>query len=76
MLFYILGTTFLKVWHLKDPVLRQKMMALYAGLLGVAFASYGNKILGQMPTGFLIYVTIIFLDLSPKFDKEIEKKQN
>lgn len=76
MLFYILGTTFFKVWHLKDPVLRQKMMALYAGLLGVAFASYGNKVLGQMPTGFLIYVTIVFLDLSTKFDKEIEKKEN
>ncbi len=73
MLFYILGRTGYRVWNLKDPVLRQKMMALYAGFVGVAFASYGNKVFGQMPTGFLIYVTIAFLDLSPKFDQEIEK---
>lgn len=70
MIFFLLGRLFFIVWNLRDPVLKQTMMALYAGFFGVCFASYGNKVFGQNPTAILSYLSIAFLELSKKFDQE------
>ena len=37
-------------------------------------ASYGNGVLGQMPTGIIIYMSMAFLFMAEKFDKELNKK--
>jgi hypothetical protein len=34
------------------------MSALASGMFGVMVASYGNAVLGQMPTSMLIYVSM------------------
>lgn len=44
-----------------DSDLKFKLMALFAGLTGVLVASYGNQVFGQMPTGIIMYLSIIFL---------------
>ena len=41
-LLIILGIGMLKVFKLRDPNLKQKMMALTAGYFGIVVASYGN----------------------------------
>lgn len=44
-----------------DPERRQLMLALFAGFMGILMASYGNQVLGQIPTGVIIPVSLLFL---------------
>ncbi len=62
ILFYIMiKGSFLIMFRVRDPVLKMKMTALAAGMFGVMVASYGNAVLGTMPTSFLIYTTMALL---------------
>lgn len=62
ILFYIMiKGSFLIMYRVKDPVVKMKMSALAAGMFGVMVASYGNAVLGTMPTSFLIYTTMALL---------------
>jgi len=74
-LLIILGIGMLKVFKLRDPDLKQKMMALTAGYFGIVVASYGNQILGQMPTGTVIYFSMVYMFLCSDWDEEIFQKQ-
>jgi hypothetical protein len=51
-----------------DNSLRQKLIAIFSGMLGIYMASYGNGILGQMPTGILMYIGWAFLFMKAKKD--------
>jgi len=46
------------------------MAALAAGMFGIMVASYGNAVLGTMPTGMLIYTTIAVLLNTEILDNE------
>lgn len=71
ILFYVLiKTTFLIWFHLRDPVLKIKIAALAAGMFGVMVASYGNAVLGTMPTGMLIYTSMALMLSSKSLDAE------
>ena len=71
ILFYILiKTTFLVWFHLRDPVLKIKIAALAAGMFGVMVASYGNAVLGTMPTSMLIYTSMALMLSSKSLDAE------
>lgn len=61
-----------KVFQLKDPDLRQRLIALTCGYFGIVVASYGNQILGQMPTGTIIYFSMAYMFLCSKWDKETD----
>jgi hypothetical protein len=37
------------------------MIALFCGLSGILVASYSNQVFGQMPTGIIIYLSIVLL---------------
>ncbi|WP_282014861.1 O-antigen ligase family protein [Marinifilum flexuosum] len=72
ILFYVLGkSSYLIMFKLRDDWLKAKMMALASGMFGIMVASYGNGVLGQMPTGLLMYTSMAFLFLAPKLDKAI-----
>jgi O-antigen ligase len=68
---FILFYGYFKIPKIRDALLRQKMMALHAGFAGIALASYGNPILGQMPTGIVLYLSFSFLILAYKIDKDL-----
>ena len=76
MIMYFIIKGFITIWKLKNESYKQFAMALYAGFLGIVFASYGNKVLGQMPTGLLIYISIAFIHLSTKFDEKANQLKN
>lgn len=59
------------MFKIRDPVLRGKMAALLAAFTGIMGASYGNGVLGQMPTGIITYMSWVFLFISPQLDEEI-----
>lgn len=71
MLVSIIFAGFMIIWRLRDERLKWKIMALHSGFIGIAFASYGNPILGQLPTGIIIYISWAFLFLSPTFDSKL-----
>lgn len=74
MMLYILGKSCGIVWNCRDPLLRQKLMALTAGYLGVLMGSYGNEVINQMPSAMIIYVGWGFVFLGPKFDRELAQQ--
>lgn len=62
ILFYIvIKSSYLIMYRIRDPILRTKMTAFVCGLLGVMVASYGNAVLGAMPTGMTIYITMALM---------------
>lgn len=54
------------IWFLKDPVLRNKLMALYCGIIGVMAASYGNSLFSQFPSNIICYSSMAFILMSEK----------
>lgn len=72
LFFILIKSASIIMFRLKDPWLIAQCQGLAAGFFGIMLASYGNGILGQMPTGILLYMSWAFLFLSPKYDKEIE----
>lgn len=74
ILFYTVGKASYKVmFKIRDPLLRLKIMALISGMFGVMAASYGNAVLGGMPTGILIYVSMAIMLNSAMLDIPEEK---
>jgi O-antigen ligase len=61
MLFFILYHAFKKINAVHNPEIKNQLMALFCGLTGVLVASYGNQVFGQLPTGIIIYLSIVFL---------------
>ncbi len=72
MLFFILITGAYNVMvKIKSKDLKVQITALCCGMAGIMMASYGNGVFGQMPTGILMYVGMVFMFLSPEIDKTI-----
>ncbi len=61
ILFFIAIKAGIVLWKMPISPLRQKLIAIFSGMIGIYMASYGNGILGQMPTGILMYVGWAFL---------------
>lgn len=74
MIFFILGTGAYNVmFKLKDDWLKVQITALVCGMAGIMMASYGNGVFGQMPTGILMYVGMVFMFMAPKLDQVSQK---
>jgi hypothetical protein len=56
ILFYVIGMASLRLCSEFEIIIKLKMSALISGMAGIMVASYGNEVLGQMPTSLLIYV--------------------
>lgn len=73
ILFYVLVKACYKImFRIRSPQLKLKMSALAAGMAGVMVASYGNAVLGTMPTGTLIYISMAILMNSDYLDTQYE----
>lgn len=71
ILFYIvIKSSYIIMFKIRDDWIRAQMSALVCGMFGIMVASYGNGILGQMPTGILMYSSMSYLFLAKKFDQE------
>jgi hypothetical protein len=71
LLFYILGKiSYLVMFRIKNTSVKTETIALASGMFGVMAASYGNPVLGQMPVGIILYSSMAFMYLAPKFDLE------
>jgi len=71
MILMFIGTGVTLIFKMKhDMVNKQIAMALLAGFVGIAFASYGNQILGQSPSVIVAFMSIVFISLIYKWDKQ------
>ncbi|MBF2707576.1 O-antigen ligase family protein [Flavobacterium soyangense] len=69
ILFFVIGKASYKVmFKIRDPIAKQKLSALIAGLMGILAASYGNAVFGTMPTALLMYATIAIISNPETFD--------
>lgn len=68
--YIVVKSSYLIMFKLRDPVIRGKMSALVVAFAGIMGASYGNGVLGQMPTGILTYMSWVFLFISQELDDE------
>lgn len=72
VLFYVMGKATYKVMFvIRDPITKVKMSALISGMAGVMLASYGNAILGGMPTALLIYASMAIMS-NPEIFEDAE----
>lgn len=75
ILFFVIGTASFKVmFRIRDPITKIKMSALISGMAGVMLASYGNAILGGMPTALLIYGSMAIMSSPEIFESDYVKK--
>lgn len=76
ILFYVLiKSSYKLMFKIRNDWLKSRLIALVCGYFGIMIASYGNGVLGQMPTGIIIYMSMAFLFMGEKFDKELEEQK-
>jgi hypothetical protein len=76
ILFYTVGLASYRIMFcIRDPIVKMKMSALTSGMVGIMVASYGNAVLGQLPTSILFYVSMAIILNSETFDNEAEKRK-
>ena len=72
IMLYIIGKCAGIVWKTRDPVLKNKLLALCAGATGILLCSYGNEVLNQMPSSIIVYTSWVFIWLSPRWDSYLQ----
>jgi len=65
---------YLVLFRLKDRELRGIIAGFSCGIAGLYVASYSLEIIGQFPTGIIMYTLMTFIFLSPMYEKELEEK--
>jgi hypothetical protein len=69
---FIIGKgAYICMFRIKNTDLFVKTGALLAGIFGIIIASYGNAVLGQFPTGLLIYASMAYVFMAPDLDKQL-----
>jgi hypothetical protein len=68
--YILIKTSYFVMFRIKEPELRGIMSALIAGFTGIMGASYGNGVLGQMPTGIIIYLSWTFAFMGTQLERE------
>jgi O-antigen ligase len=71
MMLFILGKCCGIVWNIRNPQLRQKLLALTAGFGGILVSSYGNEVMNQIPSAMIVYLSWAFVFLGPELDNTI-----
>lgn len=72
ILFYVVVRGGYQVmFRIRNPILKLKIAALTSGMFGIMVASYGNAVLGQMPTSILIYITMGIVANCERFESKL-----
>jgi len=71
IIFYILGKSiYIVMFEIKSRELFGIEAALLCGYFGVILSSYGNAVLGQFPTGLIVYTSMAYMFMGPALDKK------
>lgn len=70
LLYIVVKSAWIIMSKLKNPGLTTPLMALLSGAFGIMIASYGNGVLGQMPNGIIIYLSMAFIWMAQDWEKK------
>ncbi len=70
LIYILIKSIFLTYFKVKDAEINALLCALTSGYFGILVAAYGNGIIGQIPTGLLIYSSMVYIFLGPKLEQE------
>lgn len=68
IMLYTLGKCCGIALRIRDPLLRQQLLALTAGFAGILVSSYGNEVMNQMPSAIILYLSWVFIFRGPALD--------
>ena len=71
MSYILVKASYLVMFKVKDKVLIGKLNAIIAGFVGIMGSSYGNGVLGQIPTGIIMYMGWSYMFMARELDDEI-----
>lgn len=71
IMLFILGKCCGIVWNIRNPQLRQKLLALTAGFGGILVSSYGNEVMNQVPSCMILYLSWVFIFRGPELDESL-----
>jgi len=74
VLFLIKGT--LVVWNrIKNEWLRNIVITMMSGIVGVAVSNYGNPVMLQHPTCVMYFLSVAIIYAAPRLDKSLQEKE-
>ena len=59
------------MFQLKTKEMVGKATALLSGVVGIIIASYGNAVLGQFPTGLIVYASMAYVFMAPSLEEKM-----
>ncbi len=72
LMFIMFKSFYLIMAKVKSKELGNVLGALLGGYVGIMGAAYGNGVLGQMPTGILLYLSWVFLFNAQALQREVD----
>jgi len=77
ILIFIVGkSAYIIMFKLRSKEFIGKGAALTSGIVGIMLASYGSGALGQMPNGIIIYMSMTFIFMMPRWEKDEQEIAN
>jgi uncharacterized membrane protein len=73
LLYIVIYGTYLVLVKLQNAQLKGFITALVCSISGLYAASYSIEIIGQFPSGIVLYVCMAFVFLAPVYDKELKE---
>lgn len=73
---YILGKgMYIIMFQVKNKEIFTVSAALMCGFFGILGASYGNAVLGQFPTGLVVYASLAYIFMAPQLERKMEEQK-
>ena len=69
--YFMMRGAFLALFRLKNPWLRNVVIASVGGIGGIAVANYANPVIMQHPTCLVFFFCVATIFVSPRLDKEL-----
>jgi len=69
---FLLVNSFLILFIIKNLFLNRIAIAFTSGMFGIMAASYSSGALGQMPNGIIIFLSLAFVYMMPKWERNLQ----
>ena len=70
-LMYLIGKSFGIVWTIKTKSLNTKLIALGSGVVGLFVCSYGNEVMNDVPSSFIVWLSLAAIFNAHKIENSI-----
>ena len=75
MFYFVIKSSYLVFFKIKNDKYRYKAIAFTCGVFGQMASSYTAAALGQLPNQVIIFASLVFISMIPKWEKEEEENQ-